>query len=83
MGEAAWRTRKPRRQRDKAAGLGGPGFVLQRALQDAFDARDVQELEGEGAGARGVDARSAVALAEAEQLLCAFRPIVTTQIGAS
>jgi hypothetical protein len=60
--EARRRSGKPSGQWPYLAALGGARRALEGGAHDAFDAADIQELEGQGAGTGRVDGCGAIAL---------------------
>ena len=57
------------RQQDELPRSLGLGERLEAVLDDALEALDVGEVEGERAAAGGIESREAVLVAEAQQLL--------------
>ena len=69
MGKAPGRAGEARRERDDGAARARGRLVLEGGADNGLHAADVDELEGEGARAGGVDAGSAVALGQPQELL--------------
>src|SRR2546427_12796519 len=69
MGKAPGRAGEARRERDDGAARAGGRLVLEGGADNGLHAAEVDELEGEGARAGGVDAGGAVALGQPQELL--------------
>jgi hypothetical protein len=64
MGKAPRRAGKARRERDDGTARGRGRLVFEGGPDDRLHAADLDELEGEGTRAGGVDAGGAVALGQ-------------------
>ena len=75
LGGAGWwaklrgRAGEPGRERDDGAARARGRLVLERGPDDRLDAADLDQLEGQGARAGGVDAGRDVALGQPQELL--------------
>jgi hypothetical protein len=74
MGKALRRAGEAGGQGHDGAARGRAGLALQRGVQDALDAVDIEQLEAQGARAGRVDPGATVALSQAEQFLSLPEP---------
>ncbi len=74
MGNALRGPREARGQRAEGAALGRAGLALQGGAEDPLHAAAVEQLKGQSPRTGRVDARGAVALRQAQELLGLSQP---------